>query len=205
MTTPDPVQPTGPGQLHAPWRDAYMKSLDADAQRAKGEAPSPSAGGKSGGGGGCFIREYWLNPSADHQNHVIARIGALDDPTAGMVFLNAYPYANGHLLIALGQSRPRLLDYTPDQRAALWRLVDLATELCEATTQCQGANIGINQGLAAGAGVPEHLHVHVVPRWVGDVNFATVVSSIRIIPGAVNAMAERYRTALSTLPGWNNP
>jgi ATP adenylyltransferase len=177
-----------------------MKALDADAQRAKAQPPAQSEGGNSGGG--CFIRQYWLNPDGDQQNHVIARIGALNDPTGGMVFLNAYPYANGHLLVALGESRPRLLDYTPDQRAALWRLVDLATELCEATTQCQGTNIGINQGLASGAGVPEHLHVHVVPRWVGDVNFATVVASVRIIPGAIDAMAQRYRTALPTLPGW---
>src|SRR5262245_65250801 len=85
--------------------------------------------------------------------------------------LNAYPYANGHLLVALGEARPTLLDYTPEQRAALWRLVETATDLMQRALEPQGINFGINQGRAAGAGVPQHLHAHLVPRWGGDVNF----------------------------------
>lgn len=155
-----------------------------------------------------FIREYWFNPQLDERNHVIVRTGLPDAPSTigdwsrtapeeelpgGMVFLNRYPYANGHLLVALGESRPRLLDYSSEQRAELWSLVDLATDLCERTLSCQGVNIGINQGLAAGAGVPEHLHVHVVPRWHGDVNFISTVGQVRVIPGALDIMAARYR------------
>ena len=198
---PDDANPAEnrPVQLHAPWRDRYMQMLSENEQaKAEGE-PVRSA---------CFIREYWLNAGADQANRVVVRTGVPKAPTTqgdwtrtdtdpetpgGMVFLNRYPYANGHLLVALGESRPRLLDYSPEQRAELWSLVDLATDLCERTLGCQGVNIGINQGLAAGAGVPEHLHVHVVPRWHGDVNFISVVGQVRVIPGALDTMAERYR------------
>ncbi|MCR9216682.1 MAG: HIT domain-containing protein [bacterium] len=198
---PDDTNPAEnrPIQLHAPWRDRYMQMLSDQAASETGGEPVRSS---------CFIREYWLNPGDDETNHVIVRTGRPKAPTTqgdwsrtdadpetpgGMVFLNRYPYANGHLLVALGESRPRLLDYTPEQRSELWSLVDLATDLCERTLGCQGVNIGINQGLAAGAGVPEHLHVHVVPRWHGDVNFISVVGQVRVIPGAIEAMAQRYR------------
>ena len=143
----------------------------------------------------CFLRDYWLNPGNDEQNRVITRTGREDvnSGKGGMILLNRYPYANGHLLVALGQGRIRLLDYTPEQRTELWSLVDLAVELTERTLNCQGINVGINQGDAAGAGVPEHLHVHVVPRWAGDTNFITTVGQIRVIPSALEAMYERYR------------
>ncbi len=116
-----------------------------------------------------------------------------------MVMLNKYPYANGHLLVALGEARPRLVDYDASQRAALWSLVDLAADLMERTLHPQGINIGVNQGRAAGAGVPGHLHAHLVPRWNGDVNFITVVGQIRVIPAALEAMAERYRSVWATI------
>jgi ATP adenylyltransferase len=204
---PDDANPAEnrPVQLHAPWRDRYMQMLSDQQHRAGAESvDAPARPVQSA----CFIREYWLNPAADEQNHIIVRTGMPTPPATqgdwsrtvpdaetpgGMVFLNRYPYANGHLLVALGESRPRLLDYAPEQRAELWSLVDLATDLCERTLGCQGVNIGINQGLAAGAGVPEHLHVHVVPRWHGDVNFISVVGQVRVIPGAMEVMAERYR------------
>ena len=101
--------------------------------------------------------------------------------------------ANGHLLVALGEPRPTLMDYDPAQRAALWALVDLASELMQSALNPQGINIGVNQGRAAGAGVPQHLHAHLVPRWSGDVNFMTVVGQVRVIPAALEHMARRYR------------
>lgn len=166
---------THPPSLHAPWRLEYLESIDA---KDKAAAQSPS---------GSFLREYWLNPDKDEANHVIARTND------GIILLNAFPYANGHLLVALGEARPTLLDYEPGQRAALWGLVETATDLMQRTLHPQGINIGINQGRAAGAGVPQHLHVHLVPRWGGDVNFMAVVGNIRVIPCALDAMAARYR------------
>jgi ATP adenylyltransferase len=136
---------------------------------------------------GSFLLDYWLSPAADVRNHVVLRT------TDGLILLNAFPYANGHLLVALGEARPRLADYTPEQRARLWALTEIACDLMERTLEPQGINIGINQGRAAGAGVPGHLHVHLVPRWGGDVNFITVVGQVRVIPSSLEAMAARYR------------
>jgi ATP adenylyltransferase len=156
-----------------------------------------------------------LNPGEDQKNHVIVRTGmpgtgaevgagagpAPSDDRGGLIMLNKYPYANGHLLVCLGESRGRLLDYSQAQRSELWSLVDLAVELVERALSPQGVNVGLNQGAAAGAGVPEHAHVHVVPRWAGDVNFMSVCAQVRVIPSALEDMARRMREAWAGVRG----
>lgn len=176
--------PEGPRALQAPWRLDYLEATDK-AERAAG-APRP--------GSGSFLLDAWNSPSDDHVTHVIYR------DAHGLVMLNRYPYANGHLLVALGEPRPTLLDYSPPQRAALWGLVEAATDLMQRTLEPQGINLGINQGRAAGAGVPQHLHVHLVPRWSGDVNFMTTVGEVRVIPGSLDRMAARYRAVVAARP-----
>jgi ATP adenylyltransferase len=172
----DPVAPT----LHAPWRLAYLESL-SEKEKKSGVPTS---------GSGSFLRDYWLVPQDDAKNHVILR------NANGIVLLNAFPYANGHLLIALGEPSPRLLDYSAAQRAAFWELVEIATDLMERALCPQGINFGINQGRAAGAGVPQHLHAHLVPRWGGDTNFIQTVGQVRVIPSSLEAMYERYRRVI---------
>jgi len=174
--------PFGPDAVWAPWRLPYLESLDTS------EKSAPGAGGRGGTGGssGSFLADYWATPERDAVNHVIVRTGA------GMILLNKYPYANGHLLVALGEARPSLLDYDAGQRAALWALVDRAAGLMRRVLEPQGMNIGINEGIAGGAGVPGHLHAHLVPRWGGDTNFMTVVGGVRVIPAALEAVYARY-------------
>lgn len=164
--------------LWAPWRMAYLRDLERQAS---------DLGPHSDQAAGSFFADYWANPEHDEANHVICRT------EHGMILLNRYPYANGHLLVALGEPRPTLLDYDPPQRAAFWRLIELATDLMQRALQPQGINTGINQGKAAGAGVPEHLHAHLVPRWAGDTNFMSVIGRVRVIPDALDAMAAEYR------------
>ncbi len=151
---------------------------------------------KGGGPGtGSFLMDYWLTPHSDAENHVVVRT------IEGLILLNKYPYAGGHLLVALGEARPTLLDYSPEQRASLWRLVDLAVDLMQRALHPQGINIGVNQGRAAGAGVPQHLHVHLVPRWGGDVNFMETVGQVKVIPASLDAMARVYRGAWEAMRG----
>lgn len=190
--TDDPRPPRAPEVLHAPWRDSYLQSLSEEEKTAAGTA-QPA----------CFLTEYWLAPEQDERNHVIVRTG--DGPLAGMILLNKYPYANGHLLVALGDARPTLRDYSAEQRAALWRLVDLGAELLERALEPQGLNIGLNQGRAAGAGVPDHLHAHIVPRWHGDVNFMTVVGNVRVNPSALEANAARMRAVWARMRANTRP
>ena len=183
-------QPTmNHANLWAPWRMSYLRELNRRAEEIvtetgeRGDGDTPAA---------SFFSDYWLHSENDIDNHVIYR------NSHGMILLNRYPYANGHLLVALGDSRPRLLDYEPGQRAALWRLVDLATDLIERAINPQGINMGINQGEASGAGVAAHLHAHLVPRWNGDTNFISVVSNIRIIPDSLEEMAATYRATIES-------
>lgn len=169
--------------LWAPWRRSYIRGLSAHAEgaaRALGEPKGPSN----------FIAEYWAHPERDEAQHVVLR------SPSGLIMLNRYPYTNGHLLVALGEPRPTLLDYDAAQRAELWRLVDAAVDTVQRALNPQGVNVGLNQGVAAGAGLPEHLHVHVVPRWSGDTNFLPVIGSVRVIPDSLDQMWLALRGAI---------
>jgi ATP adenylyltransferase len=175
--------PETPNTLFAPWRLEYLEALGEKEKHA----------GEPKAGSGSFLLDYWRDPAADERNHVIART------EHGLILLNRFPYAGGHLLVALGEPAPTLLDYSPQQRAELWKLVDLAAELMQRALEPQGVNIGINQGRAAGAGVPQHLHVHLVPRWNGDINFMSAVGNVRVIPASLESMARRFREEAGTL------
>lgn len=178
---PEP-QPSTPA-LQAPWRYGYLEKMGENEKQS----------GPPSSGSGSFLRDAFVDPSRDAANHVIHR------DANGLIMLNRFPYAGGHLLVALGEPRGRLLDYDATQRAAFWALVDFAMDLVEKALEPQGVNVGINQGRAAGAGVPQHLHAHLVPRWGGDVNFMNVVGNIRVIPVSLEVMAARYRAALSRI------
>lgn len=179
--------------LNAPWRLGYLEDISKAEKdgTARAAAPAEPASKSS------FLTDYWTHPEHDEANRVIVRT------PVGMILLNAFPYANGHLLVALGEPRPSLLEYSPEQRASLWRMVDLAAALMNEALEPQGVNIGVNQGRAAGAGVPSHLHVHLVPRWSGDVNFMSVVGNVRVIGASLETMAARYRAAwIRVQPAW---
>jgi len=171
--------------IWAPWRMSYLRELMRRADEMGGGDALDAEQTR-----GSFFVDYWEHPENDEANHVVYR------NRRGMILLNRYPYANGHLLAALGDARPRLWDYDADQRAALWRLVDLAADLMDRTLNPQGINIGVNQGEPAGAGVAEHLHAHLVPRWAGDTNFMAVVGNVRVIPDSLEHMAGAYRETI---------
>lgn len=173
--------------LWAPWRMAYLRQLAQESEDVAVGAPLDANRDDD------FLATAWARPDLDGPNHVVHR------DEAGLILLNRYPYANGHLLVALGAAAPRLLDYGSDGRAAFWTLVDRAVALCHRALRPQGVNIGVNEGRAAGAGVPSHLHAHVVPRWGGDTNFISVIGEIRVIPESLEVMARQYRIANAEL------
>ena len=98
------------------------------------------------------------------------------------VILNAYPYNTGHLMIAPNRHAAELDDLSVDERAQLMELVSTSTSFIREGMSCHGFNVGMNLGRVAGAGIPGHLHVHVVPRWGGDTNFMPVVGNTRVLP-----------------------
>ena len=106
------------------------------------------------------------------------------------VVINRFPYTNGHLLVAPAAHKADLEELTDDESQDLARQTTEAVRLLKRAVSAQGFNIGINVGRCAGAGVPGHLHQHVVPRWAGDVNFMNVVGETHIVPQAMSQLYE---------------
>ena len=105
--------------------------------------------------------------------------------------LNRYPYTNGHLMIAPYGHEARLSQSSEETLAELVLLVARAEKILEDAYRTEGLNIGVNLGSAAGAGVSDHYHVHVVPRWSGDTNFMTVAGNVRVVPEELSATRDR--------------
>jgi ATP adenylyltransferase len=106
------------------------------------------------------------------------------------VILNAYPYTNGHIMVLPYQHVPDLDDLDPDIRAEMFELVNRLSVTLRKVYNPEGFNIGINMGEVAGAGIEEHIHIHVVPRWRGDTNFMTAVGGTRVVP---ESLADTYK------------
>jgi ATP adenylyltransferase len=167
--------------LWAPWRMAYIRDLESQASQSKINPPADSDGN--------FLLAAWKNPQLNDAQHVVYR------NEHGLILLNRYPYSNGHLLVALGDARARLMDYSTTQRAHLWSLVDLAAALVDVALRPQGMNIGVNEGRAGGAGLPQHAHAHIVPRWKGDSNFMPVVGGTKVISQSLQELYKRFKDA----------
>jgi ATP adenylyltransferase len=157
--------------LHAPWRMTYIRSLEnADTTC-----------------GGCFICQA-VNAIADPAQCRARKVIWISDHS--IVLMNKFPYTNGHLLVAPRTHLASLEDLSAEQICDLQIQTVRAVRLLTQTMSPQGFNIGINLGRCAGAGLPGHLHQHIVPRWAGDVNFMSVVGNVRIQPQAMEEIYE---------------
>jgi len=160
--------------LWAPWRAAYVL----------GEAEAAGA---------CFLCVNPARPERFAEDYVLAATPEVS------VMLNLYPYGSGHLLVAPRDHVARVGDLTPAVHDALFRTVTAATAILEKTMAPHGLNIGINQGRVAGAGVVDHVHVHLVPRWNGDTNFMPVVAGTTVLPQHLQVVYEALRPHFATL------
>src|SRR5207253_4021712 len=115
------------------------------------------------------------------------------------VILNLYPYNNGHLMVVPNRHVATLASSTPDELGDLMQLTRHAEIALAEAYKPQGINVGINLGRPAGAGVLDHLHVHVVPRWNGDTNFMTVTAETRVLPESLAATRERLKPIFERL------
>lgn len=179
-------------QLWAPWRLGYIKGDE------KANQPADSTPLLEGGDPDCFLCRAAVAP--DRPRHLVVARGR---HTA--VVLNRYPYNNGHLLVAPLRHWGRL-DALPDEvhlEAMHWlaRLV----ALFEQKINAEGFNIGLNLGRTAGAGLPGHLHWHLVPRWNGDTNFMPVLAGVKVIPQSLDSMCRFLAEELSAGGEGNAP
>ncbi|MEZ5141997.1 MAG: HIT domain-containing protein [Acidimicrobiales bacterium] len=167
----------GLDHLWAGWRSAYIEQVSA---ADDGPTPPPSAS----------LFEGILRSGRPDEETFIVHRGSLT-----FAILNAYPYTNGHVLVLPNRAVPELEDLTADEHAELWSTVRDTVVAVKTAYACDGINVGMNLGKAGGAGVPDHLHVHVLPRWSGDTNFMTAVAETRVMPETLGASWRKLRDA----------
>jgi ATP adenylyltransferase len=142
---------------------------------------------------GCFLC-HAIESDDDAANLVVAR-----RPHA-LAILNRYPYNSGHVMIAPLRHVASLGDLDADERLGIMDLLTETVGVLQGEMNPDGCNVGINLGRAAGAGVPGHLHVHAVPRWVGDTNFMPVVGETMVLPEALETTQQRLSRAFAAGP-----
>lgn len=111
------------------------------------------------------------------------------------VMLNRFPYGTGHLLVMPNRGVAELADLTVAEASELWQFMLAAEDVLRTVYQPDGFNLGFNLGKAAGAGVPDHLHGHVLPRWSGDTNFTTAIAEIKVLPESLDTSWQRICAA----------
>jgi len=150
--------------------------------------------------------EYILAPKPRLDESLFARIAQSNDDGPNLVvardrtcyaLLNRYPYNGGHLMIVPYKQSPDLNGLTDEEVADLWKLARRCVNALATLMKPDGFNIGINLGQAAGAGITEHLHIHIVPRWNGDTNFMPVIGNTSVVPQALTELAGQLRIALA--------
>lgn len=142
----------------------------------------------------CFLCEA-ARPGLSEAERTERLVIHRDD--AGLVLLNRYPYTSGHLLVAPVEHVANLSDLSATARAGLMELLVRAQQAIERAYNPQGMNIGMNLGRCAGAGLPGHLHLHLVPRWAGDTNFMQTLGEVRIVPQTLEDSRRRLFEAWS--------
>jgi ATP adenylyltransferase len=158
--------------LWAGWRSEYVTSVGVVELESSGTS-APITEGQPGHCVFCRIAATG-DPSPDN--------GVLWVGASIYAVLNAYPYASGHLMVLPKRHVGSLADVTDEEATELWAGLRTGVAALEAALGPEGINLGANLGQAAGAGIPRHLHLHAVPRWLGDTNFMTAVAGARVLP-----------------------
>ena len=174
-------------RLWAPWRLAYIKGVADDAR----PAPQKTLALLPGADADCFLCRAVADDD-DRTNLVVHR-----GPHT-IAVLNRYPYNNGHVLVAPRTHHGRLDQLADEVHIEAVLLLSRLVQLQEHGMNAQGFNIGLNLGHAGGAGVPGHLHWHLVPRWSGDTNFMPVLGGAKVISQSLDALWELLTQALAS-------
>ena len=164
--------------LYAPWRDKYVKHSGKD----KNDISEP-----------CVFCAIFLEQDSAHHEFILKKT------EHAVVLLNIYPYNGGHLLIIPLQHAANLDELSKQARAEIIELVSASAAILKDRLQTEGVNAGLNLGRASGAGIPEHLHFHVVPRWLGDTGFMTTIGQTRNVSVDLKKTYEELKPAFQAL------
>ena len=154
--------------LWAPWRIDYVA----------GEKPA-----------GCVLCQK-LREETDEGNYILYR------GEHNFVVLNAFPYNSGHLMVVPYNHVGRLLDLSPAESGEMIQLAQVCIQVLRKALRADGINLGMNIGEAAGAGIDDHIHMHIVPRWHGDTNYMTAVAQTRVVPQSLGDAARQLRALI---------
>ena len=164
-------------RMWSPWRSQHIATFERE------HTPD--------GEGSVFAR-IAAEPSERDADHFVLWRG-----TFVFVVMNLYPYNNGHLLLVPYRQVDDYRALTDDEQREIATLTDRALGWLDAALRPDGYNVGMNQGLAGGAGIPDHIHVHIVPRWRGDTNFMPVTGTTKVIPEGLRETYEKLRAAVA--------
>jgi ATP adenylyltransferase len=156
--------------LWAPWRIPYIRGIDKDDD-------------------GCFLCHYYAHPEDDTEDLVLWRT------EHSIVVLNRFPYNNGHLLVAPARHIADLAATSDTEMLELIRLVRESQRVLSMAISPHGFNVGLNFGRYAGAGLPDHMHIHVVPRWDGDTSFMSVCSDTKVVSQSLTDLLAELKKA----------
>ena len=162
-------------RLWAGWRSVYIEGITGQTERP----------------GDCVFCGILASGLPDDQTYVVWR----HPSGAAVALLNAYPYGSGHLMVMPVRHAASPEDLTPEEGTALWQGVTEAVGALRAAYGPDGLNLGANLGRAAGAGIPDHFHMHALPRWAGDTNFMTSVAEARVLPEMLSTSFQKIREA----------
>jgi ATP adenylyltransferase len=165
-----------------------MTYLEHPAKDAREPQSSVTVG--PGADPSCFLCQGVADP--DQRGRHVVEQGVLT-----VTLLNRYPYNNGHLLVAPKRHCAKLDELTCEEQLDLSQTITRMVNVLTAVLRPEGFNLGLNLGAAAGAGLPGHLHWHIVPRWSGDTNFMPAIASTKVIPQALDSLWEALTAALS--------
>lgn len=165
--------------LWATWRSNYVTGVSDSRATPEG----PEADGRS------LFERILAAPGDDRDKCIVAR------GDTSFVILNRFPYTVGHLMVLPLRAVADLEDLRPEEHAEIWASVTRSVVALKAALRCDGVNVGLNLGASAGGSQSDHLHVHCVPRWVGDANFISVAAETRVLPLSLDQAWESITAA----------
>ena len=176
--------------LWAGWRSEYVTGAGSGGTVGDDQVPSAQAESVRGDSPAhCVFCRIAASGAPDAEN------GVLWVGTTSFAVLNAYPYASGHLMVLPIRHVGSLDALTHEEGLELWAALRAGVVALESAYGPEGINLGANLGQAAGAGIPRHVHMHAVPRWLGDTNFTTAIAGARVLPEALEVSWERLHNA----------
>jgi len=159
--------------LYAPWRHNYINKNreDKDKNKMKNDC--------------VFCHQLTLNQDAKYL--ILKRFNNC------FVMMNMYPYNVGHLMILPNEHKGDIRNISKKTRAEIFEITSITTTVLENVLKAKGFNIGINMGIAGGGGIPSHLHIHVLPRWIGDTNFCETIGNVKILSSDIKKVYKLLR------------